>query len=337
MKNTLLYLPIVVGFLFRLAVAAPVTLELSPAINGADGDGQASFVLELTRAELGNREGFELVDRSDLQKALDELGLIESELATRPSEVQRLGKLVGARYFCSASSLSSGDQRMISVRVVQVGTSVYKLAVLQLEKEPNLKSASEELAVLIAGKIAELEKRPELTKPLAEPVVVPADLKRPVVAVLMLETSFANRPGVDPASEIRLIERLGKQGFKTVQLSQRGQSVQPGENRLLEGQGFEDYLKDARASGVDVVIMGEAFSETADRIGRVVSSRARVEVHVIRVSDKKVIHATKGYGAASDVAELTAGKKAIEAATDAMCVSLPLDVATGWTTEGENK
>ena len=319
-------------FLGRSWAAEPIPVELSSIVKGADPEGTAAFILEMARAELGNGEGIELVDRSDLQKGLDELGLAEAALTSGTSEIQRLGNLVGVRYYCTGSILRSGENRMMSVRVVQVATSVYKLAVLKLQKDADVSEAGAELAKLITDKIAQLEKRPDLTKQVREVIAVPEDAERPIVAVRMLETAFASRPAADPASEISLIEHLKGQKIKTVQLSKRGQSTQPGQRALLEGEDFKAYIEEAKAADVEVVILGEAFSETAGRLGSVVSSRARVEVHVIRVADQEVILTASGYGAASDIAELTAGKKAIEAATEAMCRRFPSELVSNWNT-----
>ena len=211
---------------------------------------------------------------------------------------------------CRATVHRSGSKHVVAVRVVQVGSSVYKIATVNLGKKYELFEASEDLANDILAKVAALENRPISKTKSAKTTPIPKDAVRPTVAVRMLETAVARRVP-DPASEIRLIKILKDGKFKSIQLSQRGQSVQAGENKLLEGKAFEDYVKEVNNEGVEVVILGEAFSEAAGRIGNVVCARARVEVHAIRVSDKQVLLTSSGYGAGTDVAIGVAGKKAI--------------------------
>lgn len=62
----------------------------------------------------------------------------------------------------------------------------------------------------------------------------------------------------------------------------------------------------------EIIISGEAFSETGARRGQLVSARARVEVKAVRKSDGKLLDSDSETAVAVDIAEATAGKTALQ-------------------------
>ena len=65
-------------------------------------------------------------------------------------------------------------------------------------------------------------------------------------------------------------------------------------------------------AGVDFVIVGEAYSELAARIGNLISCAARAEINVISRSTGKIVLADRSTDRAVDLAENIAGKKALQ-------------------------
>lgn len=84
----------------------------------------------------------------------------------------------------------------------------------------------------------------------------------------------------------------------------------------LEGKEHEDLLAEARAKGVEVIILGVGTSERATQIGNFTAARARVELSAVRVSDSRILATASGSGVGSDLSNFVAEKKAIESATE---------------------
>ena len=70
----------------------------------------------------------------------------------------------------------------------------------------------------------------------------------------------------------------------------------------------------ARAEPTDILIVGEAFSETATRTGGLVSVKARVEIKMIDRKTDKILAIDRQAAIVVDLTENIAGKAAIQEA-----------------------
>jgi hypothetical protein len=109
----------------------------------------------------------------------------------------------------------------------------------------------------------------------------------PSVLVTITERDLT-RPAVDPAVETEFKKSLLELGFE-----------------VIDPQS---------AKTPDVVIKGEAFSETAARRAQLVSARARAEIQATRSGDNKVLAVDRETTSAVDTAPATAGKTALQEA-----------------------
>jgi len=107
----------------------------------------------------------------------------------------------------------------------------------------------------------------------------------PSVLVTISEQDFGRR-SVDPAVETEFKKSLLELGFE-----------------VIDPQGTKV---------ADVLIKGEAFSETAARRGQLVSARARAEIQATRSKDNQVLAADRETTSAVDTAPATAGKSALQ-------------------------
>lgn len=119
----------------------------------------------------------------------------------------------------------------------------------------------------------------------------------------------------DPAGETEIIKQLLDSGFKVVDQQQvskiryndQVKAALNGDNELASRIGLE--------YGADIIIIGEAFSESAGRIIRGFEScSARVEARAIRTDTAEILAADGKFASGMDVAQFIAGKKALQIA-----------------------
>jgi len=119
----------------------------------------------------------------------------------------------------------------------------------------------------------------------------------------------------DPAGETEIIKRLSDKGFKLVDQSQvskiryndQVKSAINGDTDLASKIGLDH--------GAEIIIIGEAFSESAGHVlGDFISCRARVEARAIRTDTGEIIAVNGTYGTGLDITDAIAGKKALQKA-----------------------
>lgn len=119
----------------------------------------------------------------------------------------------------------------------------------------------------------------------------------------------------DPAGETEIIKRLLEKGFKVVDQSQVAKIRYSDQVKAaLEGD-TNLAVKIGLQYGAEVIIIGEAFSESAGRgIGGMESCRARVEARAIKTDTGEILVADGRHAGSLDIAEAIAGKKALQKA-----------------------
>lgn len=139
---------------------------------------------------------------------------------------------------------------------------------------------------------------------------------KPKVMVIVPEFHI-QMPIPDPAGETEILRKLLEAGFKVVDPSVLAS--------IRNEKKFKDAVSDPMAAvklgkefGADIIIFGEAFSQTASRENGKVTCRARVEVKAVRTDNAEML-ATNGLQAGGqDIAEATASKTALRNAGGAV-------------------
>lgn len=129
----------------------------------------------------------------------------------------------------------------------------------------------------------------------------------PTVMVIIPEIHITQRIP-DPAGETEIIRKLIQAGFKVLDPTVY--------KAIRETPQLSDALKDASAAsklgsrfGADIIIIGEAFSESAGNAsGGMRSCRARVEARAVRTSDARILAADGQHAGGVDVSEFNAAK-----------------------------
>jgi TolB-like protein len=292
-----------------------------------------AVVSDIMRAELSASETVTLVDRKQMDLALRELSLGQQGMLA-PESARQLGRIVGCSYFCSGYLRKSGDKVMATVKVIDIETTLTKLAYTFLKTPDDAVEAGKTLAGKVEEVIALFEsekaarKAAQPPKPIAK--MIPAEWTRPTVMVIIRETHVRQPTLIDPAGETEVIKRLLAADFTVVdseyvQLMKRDQAV--AKKRFGSLKTSTQY---AEKKGVDILLYGEAISERAASLGDFEGCRARIELKAVDVETDRILLSDSAEGGATDLAETVAGKKAIQQAANRLADTFLYSLAKTW-------
>jgi curli biogenesis system outer membrane secretion channel CsgG/copper chaperone CopZ len=138
----------------------------------------------------------------------------------------------------------------------------------------------------------------------------------PSVMVIIPEVHIARRVP-DPAGETEIIKQLIAAGYRVIDPSVYAS--------LRNSNKLEVALHDVNAAramgqefGADIIIIGEAFSESAGTQHGMFSCRARVEARAVNTNNAQILAADGAHAGGLDNTELTAGKVALRNAGSEM-------------------
>ena len=232
-----------------------------------------------------------LVERQEIEKILGEqeagiAGVVSAETAAK------VGALVGAKVLVTGRVFESGGKVYVVAKIMSTETGRVYGELATAKDFGAIDPAVEELAGKIAAltqkqaasfvaKVEAPAARIERLKKLTE------GKKLPAIYVSIAEQHLA-RAVIDPAVQTEMMVVLKEIGFPVVTSAE------------------------AAARTDVVVIAGEAFSELGMRRGNLVSCRSRVEITVTQAATKKLLHVDRQMDVAIDIAEHSAGKRALE-------------------------
>ena len=151
------------------------------------------------------------------------------------------------------------------------------------------------------------------------------DLQDPLmtrIAVIIPEIHISS-PIPDPAGETAIIRKLLEAGFSRVVDQAQIDKIRDSDVvRALVGGDAEAAIGLGLQLGVDVIIVGEAFSELAGRktAGNqtLFQCRARVEARAIRTDNGRIIAANGSHATGLDITEFTSSKVSLNNAGELM-------------------
>lgn len=151
--------------------------------------------------------------------------------------------------------------------------------------------------------------------------IIDTKLRNPKIAVYIPEHHIQYRVP-DPAGETALVKALVEAGFNNVTEVGSRMSISKPMN-----MNANQLTQSAKQFGVDIMIVGEAFSEGLGDAARFLpgkqtsnmqSCRARLEAKMFIVKTGQIIAADGKYGSAIDISESIASKKALAEAGQQM-------------------
>lgn len=246
----------------------------------------------LLNALLSGKPELFLVERQEVEKLLGEqefglTGTMSSDTAAK------VGALVGAKILITGRIFETGGKAYFVAKIMGTETGrvfgeMTTSANLEKLDEP-VTLLAEKITATIASQAPVLVTKVETSEArIARLKKIVAGKKLPAVQVLITEQHLA-RPVIDPAAQTELAKTLAEVGFEVIDAAGAVER--------------SDY----------VTISGDAFSEFGMRRGNLVSCRARIEV-TVKDASGKLLSTDRQMDVAMDIAEHSAGKKALESA-----------------------
>jgi hypothetical protein len=147
----------------------------------------------------------------------------------------------------------------------------------------------------------------------------------PRVSVCIIEW-HVGQPTHDPAAQTEITYLLRKVGAQVVDA-----------DKLQIADWAKEFLKETNtplpekaAADVDVLIVGEGFSEYAGRQGNLLSVKGRVEMKAVDTKTRKILAISAKTVTAVDLAEHIAGKTALQKAAGEAAVEMLPEMVTEW-------
>lgn len=167
------------------------------------------------------------------------------------------------------------------------------------------------------------------------------DGKSPSVMVIVPETHITRRIP-DPAGETEIIKTLINAGFKVLDPTVY-QAIRESDElgKAVKSQDAAAAASIGARFGADIIIFGEAFSESTGTQNGMASCRARVEARAVGTRNAQILGADGKHAGGVDNAETVASKTALRNAgaqmgayfVDALCVAQ--GISTGASGNGE--
>lgn len=290
--KTLLFCLLIASLPVLADEAPPLSVAVLPfEASDAQLAGKAAEASTLLATQLSTKPDLWLLERAEIEKILGEQTMAFSGLAD-PASALQIGKILGAKVLVTGRLIRTGNSTLLVAKVMSTETS----RVFGETTTANSLDSLQQPAFELADKVTALLNNQNASFRI--PVVTReeriARLKKtldgkrlPSVLVTIPEEDLGRR-SVDPAVETEFKKTLLELGFE-----------------VIDPQGTKVP---------DIVVKGEAFSETAARRGQLVSARARAEILATRSSDSKVLAADREMTSAVDTAPATAGKSALQEA-----------------------
>jgi hypothetical protein len=263
-------------------------------------------VADMVSALLSQSDTIKIVERQKIEDLFREQGLSQAGFTEGKSAV-RVQQLVGVEFFVSGKLFVVGKNMFLTSSVVATETGLKKTimvkAPLPIDYDELAAEASVKIMELLAmhgDALAHAEKEVDTLALLKEKI---EGSTFPSCAVHITERHMP-RAIIDPAAQTEVLYMLQALGVRADEYADS-----------IDTESIEDGLAEVRKSlkGVDVLFLGEAFSEFVSRRGDLVSCKARLELKAIDVKTHKLLAITRSDVASVDAGEALAAKKALAA------------------------
>ena len=255
--------------------------------------GKSTEAAALLGAQLSTSGNIWTIERADIDKVLSEQTMGLSGL-NDPTTAAKTGKLLGAKALITGRLIPSGDSVILVAKIISTDTSRVFGETATAPKDGSWEKTTAELSTKVA-KLLDSQRSSFL------PAFVTKEQRLQVLSQIVKGKSL-------PSVQVSISE-----------IDLRRAAIDPAAQtefrKVLQELGFEVIDPSSSLKTPDIIISGEAFSETGARRGQLVSARARVEIKAVRKSDGKLLDSDSENAVAVDIAEATAGKIALQDAS----------------------
>ena len=320
-----------------LAIVLPAAGEdLSVAVLGSvapacEGNRVGQMVNDTVEVVLSGQSGFRLVERDRLEATLSEQG-INLAGVTELHEAGQVGRIVAAKLLVTGKVFELGESRVLTAKLIGTETTLVKAVMVQDTLDTPLDAMvlqlAERLAELLRTEADALVAQPPAPDPLPTLIAEMGEARLPVMAVVVPEQHIDRRRPLavpDPAVETELKRILIAAGVEVRDLPDNELADWVGD---YEQRGDEAWPRSLE--GVDLVIVGEAFSEAAGQLGSLALASGRAEINVVQRQGGRVVLADRVTTRGVDLAGESAGKTALQKAGRALGLRL-LEFLQGYT------
>lgn len=264
---------------------------------GAGVKGYGPKVSDILFASLAVKPDLILVDRADINKALEEHELNLSGMVT-PGQAVQVGQLTGAKVLITGSVIEADKTLYLVAKIIGTETSRVLGESVKGKTSDEIAPLVEALAEKVAGTIIAqsdklVAKEVKIEDRIASLNKTLGEARRPVVMVKINER-HVGQATIDPAAQTEIAMFCKETGFEVID-----------PNAGVKKQA-------------DISIEGEGFSEFAMRRGNIISVKARLEVKAIDRATDKIIAIDRQTAVEVDLTEQFAGKKALQNAAAAI-------------------
>lgn len=285
-------------------------------------------IADMVSAYLSADPNLRTVERAEIGRVLSELGLSMTGIVDE-AEAVRVGRMIGAKILVTGRAFPIDGELVIVAKIIGTETTRVFGGVVKAPLTEKLTGLIDRIAVKITETIE--EKKTELVpapRPEEDTIARLRDALKdktlPRVSVVIPEEHIGER-AIDPAAATEIIFILRKCGFEV---------VRPDEE-ILSGWA-RSYLKDSSidppslAEPVDILLIGEAFSEFAARTGSLISCKARAEISAVDASTGRVLAIGRKTETAVDLSEHIAAKTALKNAARQIAATLLPETVEKW-------
>ena len=300
--------------------AEPLTVAVLGFEAPGNADGQiGQMINDTVEVILSGEPNFRLVNRSELATTIAEQGMNLSGVVDT-QQATRVGQVAGAKLLVTGKAFELGESRMITAKLIGTETTRLRAVMVKGELDAPLDALVFELAEKLAAEMREQGSELVASAPPTDPIPQLTEKLKgrplPVMAVVIPEEHRQTRalPAAagavpDPAVETELKMLLIGAGVDVRDLQ---------DNALADWvSAYENGSNPSwprSLEGVDLVIVGEAFSESAGNLGELRLASARAEINVISRKDGRIVLADRTTTRGVDLAVEIAGKTALEKA-----------------------
>jgi hypothetical protein len=320
---------IIIGLvLLGVPQAAPAADPRQASVARAAGAGLTVAVLDFEASDPGNAKlgediaaaltalladqpGAVLVERQALRRAMEEHELSMTG-AFDAGRAVKVGKLVGARVLVTGRAFRLGKELFITAKLIGTETSLIEGVLIKGAADADLGELVPKLAEKVADKLRTAGPRltalPDLPDPLPGLKRKLAGRRLPAIALVVREEHRSLLPqakaGPAPTSAAETeIRRLFLEcGFAIREVSAADRA------RLAADKASWP----AGLHGVDLLIVVDAFSEHAGRVGSLVCCSSRAEAHALQRDGDALLAAERVVSRGADLSEEIAAKRALQ-------------------------
>ncbi len=236
----------------------PTTAVLPFDSRGRQAEGSdGKSIAELVSISLMENGVADMVERAELDKALDELNLSATGMTDKDAQVQ-LGKLIGAKILITGSAFRNGEQNFLTAKII--GTETSRV-----------------LACKVSGTQSYLDMVPELAEKISAMLEKNAEKLLPKIPTQagVLDTLKASVKGKDRKIYIKVTENINA--------SVPDPAAETSLKELALALGFDVV---AKREAADFAVIGEAVASSAGSYNKFASAESRVELSVFNKEQK---------------------------------------------------